>query len=113
MANNYVTITLDTTAPANPSVLIDGGSQYATDTLVDLTIGTDDVNTTEYQMKIWGSVDTTFDVNVQGTEEASSWITYTTGKQIRISEVEEQKTISIKIRDEVFNESAIVSDTII
>jgi hypothetical protein len=49
---NYISLKLDTTAPASPSTSINLGAQYSTDDLVDLTIGTTDGDTTGYQMII-------------------------------------------------------------
>lgn len=110
---NYFYLTLDTTAPSNPTILIANGVTFATQQLVDITIGTSDSITTGYQLKIWGDVDTTFDTNIQTTEVASSWITYTTSKQIKLSNGDGQKTINIRIRDDVYNISALITDTII
>ena len=110
---NYVTITLDTTGPSNPSVVIAGGAQYATAQLVDLTLGTTDNPTTGYQMKIWGNVDPAHDASIQATEGASAWITFTTTKQIKLATGDGSKTINAKIRDDVYNESSQVSDSII
>ena len=53
---NYINVTLDTTAPATPTLSLDGGSAFANDLLVDCLIGTADGDTTDYSMKIWGSV---------------------------------------------------------
>jgi hypothetical protein len=109
---SYFTLTLDTTGPANPSLSINAGASYATSQLVDLAIGTSDGSTSGYQMKIWGNVDTTYDTNVQATEAASAWITFATAKQVKLASGDGTKTINIKLRDDVFNESSIVSDSI-
>jgi hypothetical protein len=109
---NYIYLTLDTTQPANPSLSILGGATYATAQLVDLTIGTTDSDKTGYQMKIWGSVDNTYDTNIQETEGVSTWITYNNSKQIKLSTGDGSKTINVKIRDDVYNESSVASDSI-
>lgn len=109
---NYFNLILDTTAPASPTVQIDGGAVYATQQTVNLTIGTSDGVTTGYQMKIWGDVDTAFDANVKATEGTSTWISYVTTKQIKLSAGDSLKTINVKIRDDVYNESSIATDTI-
>lgn len=109
---NYFYLTLDTTAPSNPSVVIAGGATYTTDQLVNLTVSTTDGSTTGYQMKVWGNVDVSHDANVQATEAASSWVTYAPSKQVRLASGDGNKTVSIKIRDDVYNESSIVSDSI-
>ena len=61
---------------------------------------------------MWGNVDTTHNANIQGTEGASSWITYNVSQQVKLSPVDGSKTIYLKIRDDVYNESAQVSDSI-
>jgi len=110
---SYFTLTLDTTGPASPSISLDSGAEYATAQLVTATIGTTDSPTTGYQMKIWGDVDTTHNANIQGTEGASSWISYSTSQQVKLSSGDGSKTVYLKIRDDVYNESSQASDTII
>lgn len=110
---NYFNLTLDTTGVANPTISIEAGAIYASSQLVNLTIGTTDTPTTGYTMKIWGDLDTIYDTNCQSTEGASAWITYTASKQIKLSSGEGSKVIYLKIRDDVYNESAQVSDSII
>lgn len=113
MASNYFYLTLDSTAPSNISLSIDGGATYATNQLVTLSIGTTDSETTGYQMKIWSSgVDAIYDSNIQDSETNSSWITFNNSKQIKLNETEGLKTVYLKIRDDVHNESAQVSDSI-
>jgi hypothetical protein len=109
---NYIEVYLDTTAPATPTLSLDGGSSFASDLFVDCVIGTADGDTTGYEMKIWGSVDLLNDGTVQATEGASDWITYSETKQIKITDTNDTKTINIKIRDKVHNESGITSQTI-
>lgn len=110
--SNFFSLVLDTTGVSSPTVSIEGGSSFATQQLATLTIGCGDGDTTGYSMKIWGSVDTSYDLNVQATEGASVWITYNTSKQIKLSALDGSKTISIKLRDDVNNESSVVSDSI-
>jgi hypothetical protein len=109
---NFVYITLDTTAPQNPIIQIEGGAVYTTSQLVNLSISVDDADTTNYQMKIWGSVDTANDANVQDTEVNSSWISYSGNPQIRLSDGDGAKTINVRVRDDVHNESSIATDSI-
>lgn len=110
---NYFTLVLDTTSPSNPLISLEGGSQYATQQLVNATISTGDGTTTGYQMKLWGDVDETFDTNIKDTEATSSWITFSTTKQIKLSSGDGNKTVNLKIRDDVFNESSLASDSIL
>lgn len=110
---NYFDLALDTTAPSNPSISIESGSQFTSTQLVMLTIGNSDGSTLGYQVKIWGSIDNTFDQDIQSTEGASNWVTYTVSKQIKLSSGDGEKTVFLRIRDDVYNQSAQVSDTII
>jgi hypothetical protein len=109
---NFVYITLDTQAPENPTISIDGGAKFTTQQLVALSIGTLDSVTTGYQMLIWGDVDETYDVNVKSTEETSSWIAYNNSKQVKLSPADGRKYMNVKIRDDVHNESSIASEFI-
>ena len=110
---NYFILVLDTTAPANPTISLEGGAQYASQQLINATISTSDTPTTNYQMIVWGDVDISYDANVQATEGASSWIAYSTSKQLKLSSGDGSKTIYIKIRDDVYNVSAQASDSIV
>ena len=109
---SYFNLTLDTTSVSNPTISLENGNIYATNQLITAIIGCGDGNTTGYSIKIWGSIDTTFDINVQDTETNSSWITYTTSKQIKLSSGDGLKTVYLKVRDDVWNESSQVSDSI-
>ena len=110
---NYFNLTLDTIGPSNPSIALEGGATYATQQLVTATISTTDGSTTGYQVKLWGDVDTAYDSNVQASEGASAWISWTESKQVKLSAAEGTKTVYLKIRDDVNNESSQASDTII
>src|SRR5688500_5535585 len=114
MATNF-TLTLDTTAPGGVTVSVDGGATYSIDNLVDLTIGTSDGDTTGYSMKIYGDVSDSADTARYRTLEANApWITYNASATgIQVSTGDGTKTIRIKIRDDVWNESSEATDTII
>ena len=109
---NYFILVLDTTAPANPTISLEGGAQYAAAQLITATISTSDTPTTNYQMLIWGDVDGSYDTNIQSTEGTSTWIAYATSKQIKLSTGDGNKTVYVKIRDDVYNVSAQASDGI-
>ena len=110
---NYFNLTLDTTGPASPSISLESGATYATAQLVTATISTSDSPTTNYQMKIWGDVDTSHNANIQDSEGASSWITYSTSQEVKLSTGDGSKTVYLKIRDDVYNESSQADDSII
>lgn len=109
---SYLDIVLDTTAPASVQILLNNGDVYTTNQLVNAVISTADGSTVGYQMKIWGNVDPAYDANIQTTEGASTWITYEASKQIKLSNVDGLKTINSRLRDDVWNESSQVSDSI-
>src|SRR5690606_11564042 len=109
---NFIYITLDTTAPQNPVITIDGGAVYTTNQLVNLNISVDDGDKTNYQMKIWGSVDPTNDAGIQATEGASAWLPYSANPQVKLSTGDGAKTINIRVRDDVHNASSIAVDSI-
>lgn len=110
---NYFTLTLDTTGPSNPTIEIESGATYATSQLVTATIGTSDSSKVGYQMKIWGDVDTAFDTNTTASEGTAVWVTYSATKQIKLLGGDGTKTVYARIRDDVHNESAQASDTIV
>lgn len=112
MATNF-TVTLDTTGPGSPSVSIDGGAAFTGDVDVVLTIGTGDGDTTGYQVKIYGDVDDAFATGEYRALEANApWVSYGTSKNVRLSAGDGSKTVKIKIRDDVFNESTEATDAI-
>ena len=109
---NYFLLTLDTTGPQSPAISLESGAQYATQQLINADISTADALTTGYQMKIWGDVDLTENPNIQDTELNSTWITYAATQQIKLSTGDGAKTVYLKIRDDVLNDSAQTSDSI-
>lgn len=107
--SSYVSVTLDTTGPKGVSVCINGDEQRTTDTQLTLEILCSDSDTTNYQMKIWS------DVMEFTTEESAQWEDYSREKIITFyNEVLESKTVTVyvKLRDDVWNESEIASDSI-
>ena len=103
---SYFNLTLDTTAPAGVTLQINSGALYATSRPVTLTIGVSDEQTTGYQMKVWG------DIDGASEEGAASWETFATEKSVTLTTGDGLKTVHVKIRDDVGNESADVTDTI-
>lgn len=102
---SYFNLILDTLAPSGVSVSINSGAQYTTSTSVQLTIGCSDSDTTGYQMKIWG-------INGVATESAASWETYTKSKTVTLPSGDGLKTVYVKVRDDVYNESTSANDSI-
>lgn len=102
---SYFNLTLDTLAPAGLSVTINGDAVYATSTAVSLAIAVTDADTTGYQMKIWG-------LDGAAEETDANWETFTTTKNVTLPSGDGLKTVYVKVRDDVGNESAAASDTI-
>lgn len=102
---SYFNLTLDTLAPSGLALLINDGATYTTSTAVSLKIAISDDDTTGYQMKIWGTADA-------ATESAASWQTFTKTKNVTLPSGDGLKTIYVKVRDDVGNESAQASDSI-
>lgn len=111
MASTF-NLTLDTTAPAGVALDINTGASYATGPAVTAQPSTTDGVTTSYQMKIWGSVDPAANANIQTTEGASAWITYSTSQAVTLSSGDGSKTLNVRVRDDVGNQSSSASKSI-
>lgn len=102
---SFFNLILDTLAPSGLTLVINNGATYTTTQAVALTIGVSDAVTTGYQMKIWG-------IDGTASESAATWQAFATSKSVTLPTGDGLKTIYIKVRDDVGNESDIVSDTI-
>ena len=102
---SYFHLTLDTAAPSGVALEINHGALYATSTAVNLDIAVADEQTEGYQMKLWGVS------SVEG-EDAASWERFSTSKQVTLPQGDGRKTIYLKVRDDVGNESVAVSASI-
>lgn len=109
MATTF-TLTLDTTAPAGVALAIDGGAAFTPD--VDVTAGVTSPSTDTTQMKIWGDVDPAFNASIQATEAGSAWIAFAANQAVRLTAGDGVKTLNVRTRDDVGNESAAASDQI-
>lgn len=117
---NYFNITLDTLGPASPAVKLAGGAAYTNTALINAALSTADTSTAGYQMKLWGDIDPTWakengilsTTATSVTEANSQWLTFEGTKQLKLSSSDGKKTVSIKLRDDVWNESAQVSASI-
>lgn len=109
---NYFNLLLDTLGPQDVKLLINDGANFSPSTSVNLGISTTDGDTTGYEMKIWGSVDPAIDPTIQVDEVSSQWIAFSATKAITLSDVDGLKTINVRLRDDVYNESAVATDTI-
>lgn len=102
---SYFNLTLDTMAPAGLAVQLNGDDIYTTTPSAELTLTLKDSPTTGYQMKIWG---------VEGVtdEDSASWETYAASKSVTLPSGDGLKTVYVKVRDAVGNESSAASDSI-
>lgn len=104
---SFFNLILDTLAPAGVTLALNNDARYTTNKVITAAIGTSDADTTGYQMKIWGSVDGA------ATEEEAAWTNFAAEKSITLTETDGKKTVSLKVRDDVGNESTIVTKEII
>lgn len=102
---SFFNLILDTLAPSGLSLIINDGAAYTTSVAVSLKISVGDTDTTGYQMKIWG-------IDGAASESDASWQSFATSKSVTLPDGDGLKTVHIKVRDDVGNESAAVSDSI-
>lgn len=102
---SYFNLTLDTLAPQGLTIKLNNGSQYTTSKNVTLNISVSDTSTSGYQMKIWG-------IDGASSEDSASWETFASTKSITLSTGDGLKTVYVKVRDDVCNETAATSTTI-
>lgn len=104
---SFFNLILDTTAPAGVTLSLNDGARYTTNASITAKIGCSDADTTGYQLKVWGSVDGA------ATEADAAWVTYSATKVISLATGDGKKTVNLKVRDDVGNESEIVTKEII
>jgi hypothetical protein len=113
--SNFFNLVLDTTAPANPVISIENGAAYASNATVTAYLSAEgSADKTNYQIKIWGNVDTAYNANIKSTEATSTWFAWSPTVSVKLDATADgTKSLSFKIRDDVWNESNPVSDDII
>ena len=102
---SFFNLTLDTTAPAGLTILLNGGALYTTSPTVTLGTSITDTPTTGYQMKIWGVVGA-------ATEGAATWESFVASRSITLPAGDGLKNVYVKVRDDVGNETSAVSASI-
>ena len=102
---SFFNVTLDTLAPAGLAVALNNGAIYTTNPIVTLKLTMTDEETTGYQMKVWG-------ISGVETEADAAWETYAPEKAVTLDGENGLKTVYVKVRDDVGNETAAVSDSI-
>ena len=98
---SYFNLTLDTLAPTIAAFTINSGASVTTSRTVTLNIASSDAAA----MKIWG-------INGVANEADASWETFANSKSVTLTSGDGSKTVYIKVRDSVYNESAASSATI-
>jgi hypothetical protein len=96
---SFFNLTLDLTAPSGLAIQINSGALYTTSTTVGLQTAVDDANITGYQMKIWGIADAE-------NEAAAEWVSFNGLKNIVLTTGDGLKTVYVKVRDDVGNETS-------
>ncbi len=104
---SFFNLTLDTLAPAGVTLSLNDDARYTTSASIMAKIGTSDEDTTGYQLKVWGGVDGA------ATEADAAWVNFATEKAINLTTGDGKKTVNLKVRDDVGNESAVVTKEII
>lgn len=99
---SYFNLVLDTLAPQGLTVKLNNGSQYTTSKNVTLSLSVSDTSTSGYQMKIWG-------IDGASSEDSASWETFASTKSIALPTGDGLKTVYVKVRDDVCNETAAAS----
>lgn len=102
---SFFNLILDTLAPAGLSLKLNDGATYSTSNTVAAVISISDTSTTGYQMKIWG-------IKAAENEADASWETFAASKSLVLTDDDGLKTVHIKVRDDVGNESAAVTASI-
>lgn len=102
---SYFNLTLDTLAPQGLTIKLNNGSQYTTSKAVKLAINVTDESADGYQMKVWG-------IDGIAKESDAVWETLANVKDITLSTGDGLKTVYVKVRDDVYNETAVASTSI-
>jgi len=102
---SYFNLTLDTLAPQGLTIKLNNGSQYTTSKAVRLAINVTDESADGYQMKVWG-------IDGIAKESDAVWETLANVKDITLSTGDGLKTVYVKVRDDVYNETAVASTSI-
>ncbi|MGN8641918.1 hypothetical protein [Catenibacterium mitsuokai] len=102
---SYFNLVLDTLAPQGLTIKLNNGSQYTTSKAVQLAINVTDESADGYQMKVWG-------IDGIAKESDAVWETLANVKDITLPTGDGLKTVYVKVRDDVYNETAVTSTSI-
>ncbi len=98
---SYFNLALDTLAPSITAFSINNNAGTTTSRNVTLSITAEGAAS----MKIWG-------IDGVASEAAASWEAFSSTKSVTLTSGDGTKTVYIKVRDSVYNESAATSDSI-
>lgn len=98
---SYFNLTLDTLAPSITAFSINNNAGTTTSRNVTLSITAEGAAS----MKIWG-------IDGVESEASASWETFASTKSVTLTSGDGTKTVYIKVRDAVYNESSSASDSI-
>lgn len=98
---SYFNLTLDTLAPSITAFTINDGASVTTSRSVTLKITAAEAAS----MKIWG-------IDGVATEADATWETFASTKTVTLTTGDGTKTVYVKVRDSVYNESSASSDSI-
>ena len=102
---SFFKLILDTLAPESLAVKLNNGALFTSGVTVTLGTTVNDADTAGYQMKIWG-------VEGSAAEEDAAWESFAASKAITLPAGDGLKTVHVKVRDNVGNETAAVSAAI-
>ena len=114
-------VVLDTTAPGGAALSLNGGASTSTSVDITAALTTTDNPVTGYQILIWGTgVDPAFNASIQTAQGSSSWITptwtgsgpFTANQAVRLTTGDGSKSVSARIRDDVWNETSTLTQSI-
>ena len=102
---SYFNLVLDTLAPQGLTIKLNNGAQYTTNKTVQLAVNVTDESADGYQMRVWG-------INGVANESDATWETLANIKNVTLSTGDGLKTVYVKVRDDVYNETVAASATI-
>lgn len=114
-------VVLDTTAPGGAALALNGGATTTTSIDITAALTTTDNPVTGYQILIWGAgVDPAFNASIQVAQGSSLWISptwsgsgpFTANQAVRLATGDGAKSISARIRDDVWNETSTLTQSI-
>ena len=111
MPSSFI-LNLDTTGPQDVAVTLNGGAALANTAEVAAAVTTTDADTSGYTVKLWGDVDPAANPDVQPLEADSAWITLTPSIAVVLAAGNGTKTVNARLRDDVWNESALATTSI-